>query len=51
MGWPSILNLSWRGDDHGTSVVDARDRLADLIDQAEAGDEVILTRNGHAACG
>lgn len=31
------------------SVTDAKGKLVDLIRRAEAGDEVILTRHGHAA--
>jgi prevent-host-death family protein len=31
------------------SVTDAKARLTDLVRRAEAGDEVILTRHGHAA--
>jgi prevent-host-death family protein len=31
------------------SVTDAKGRLTDLVRRAEAGDEVILTRHGHAA--
>jgi prevent-host-death family protein len=31
------------------SVTDAKGRLAELIRRAEAGDEIILTRYGHAA--
>ena len=30
------------------SVTDAKARLTDLVKRAEAGDEVILTRHGHA---
>lgn len=29
------------------SVTDAKDRLAELVRRAEAGEEVILTRHGH----
>lgn len=31
------------------SVTDAKAQLTDLVRRAEAGDEVILTRHGHAA--
>lgn len=31
------------------SVSDAKGQLTDLVRRAEAGDEVILTRHGHAA--
>jgi prevent-host-death family protein len=31
------------------SVTDAKGRLTDLVKRVEAGDEVILTRHGHAA--
>ena len=31
------------------SVSDAKGRLTDLVRRAEAGDEIILTRRGHAA--
>jgi prevent-host-death family protein len=31
------------------SVTDAKGQLTDLVRRAEAGDEVILTRHGHAA--
>jgi prevent-host-death family protein len=31
------------------SVTDAKGQLTDLLRRAEAGDEVILTRDGHAA--
>jgi prevent-host-death family protein len=31
------------------SVSEAKSRLTDLVRRAEAGDEVILTRHGHAA--
>ncbi len=31
------------------SVTEAKGRLTDLVRRAEAGDEVILTRHGHAA--
>jgi prevent-host-death family protein len=31
------------------SVTQAKGRLTDLVRRAEAGDEVILTRHGHAA--
>ena len=31
------------------SVSDAKGQLTDLVRKAEAGDEVILTRHGHAA--
>lgn len=31
------------------SVTNAKGRLTDLVRRAEAGDEVILTRHGHAA--
>ena len=31
------------------SVSDAKGRLTDLVRRAEAGEEVILTRHGHAA--
>jgi len=31
------------------SVTDAKGRLTDLVRRAEAGDEIILTRHGHAA--
>ena len=31
------------------SVTDAKAKLTDLVRRAEAGDEVILTRHGHAA--
>ena len=31
------------------SVTDAKARLTDLVRRAEEGDEVILTRHGHAA--
>jgi len=30
------------------SVTDAKGRLTELVRRAEAGDEVILTRHGHA---
>ena len=30
-------------------ITDAKGRLTDLVRRAEAGDEVILTRRGHAA--
>jgi len=31
------------------SVTDAKGQLTDLVRRAEAGDEIILTRHGHAA--
>jgi prevent-host-death family protein len=31
------------------SVTDAKGRLTDLVRRAEAGDDVVLTRHGHAA--
>lgn len=31
------------------SVTDAKSQLTDLVRRAEAGDEIILTRHGHAA--
>lgn len=31
------------------SVTDAKGQLTDLVRRAEAGDEVVLTRHGHAA--
>jgi prevent-host-death family protein len=31
------------------SVTDAKGRLTDLVRRAEEGDEVVLTRHGHAA--
>ena len=31
------------------SVTDAKAQLTDLVRRAEAGDEIILTRHGHAA--
>ena len=31
------------------SVTDAKGQLTDLVKRAEAGDEIILTRHGHAA--
>ena len=31
------------------SLTDAKSRLTDLVRRAEAGDEIILTRHGHAA--
>jgi prevent-host-death family protein len=31
------------------SVTEAKGRLTDLVRRAEAGDEVVLTRHGHAA--
>jgi prevent-host-death family protein len=31
------------------SVTDAKGRLTDLVRRAEAGEEVVLTRHGHAA--
>ena len=31
------------------SVTDAKDRLTELVRRAEAGDEVVLTRDGQAA--
>jgi prevent-host-death family protein len=31
------------------SVTDAKAQLTDLVRQAEAGEEIILTRHGHAA--
>jgi prevent-host-death family protein len=31
------------------SVTDAKGRLTELVRRAEAGDEIILTRHGHAA--
>ena len=31
------------------SVTDAKGQLTDLVRRAEAGDEIILTRRGHAA--
>jgi prevent-host-death family protein len=31
------------------SVTEAKGRLTDLVRRAEAGDEIILTRHGHAA--
>jgi prevent-host-death family protein len=31
------------------SVTEAKAQLADLVERAEAGDEVILTKDGHAA--
>ncbi|MDC7676000.1 type II toxin-antitoxin system Phd/YefM family antitoxin [Asticcacaulis machinosus] len=31
------------------SVTDAKAQLTDLVRRAEAGDEVVLTRHGHAA--
>lgn len=31
------------------SVTDAKGQLTDLVRRAEAGDEIVLTRHGHAA--
>jgi len=33
----------------GVSVTDAKGQLTELVRRAEAGDEVVLTRHGHAA--
>ena len=38
-----------KGQPMQISVTDAKGRLTDLVRRAEAGDEVILTRHGHAA--
>ena len=37
------------GDPMQISVTDAKGQLTDLVRRAEAGDEIILTRHGHAA--
>jgi prevent-host-death family protein len=36
-------------DDVQISVTDAKGQLTELVRRAEAGDEIILTRHGHAA--
>jgi prevent-host-death family protein len=46
--------LSGATFEHGTkdmrvSVTDAKGQLTELVRRAEAGDEVVLTRHGHAA--
>jgi prevent-host-death family protein len=37
------------GTNMRVSVTDAKDRLTELVRRAEAGDEVVLTRDGQAA--
>jgi len=39
----------WKDNAMRVSVTDAKGQLTELVRRAEAGDEVILTRHGHAA--
>jgi prevent-host-death family protein len=41
--------ITTKGKAMRISVTDAKGQLTDLVRRAEAGDEVILTRHGHAA--
>ena len=41
--------MVWNRAPMEISVTDAKAKLTDLVRRAEAGDEVILTRHGHAA--
>lgn len=46
---PGLATIRDEGDAMRVSVTDAERQLTELVRRAEAGDEIVLTRNGHAA--
>jgi prevent-host-death family protein len=42
------VSCETEGDDMEFAITDAKARLTDLVRRAEAGEDVVLTRHGHA---
>ena len=45
-----MVHIVWRMKENAmqVAITDAKARLTDLVRRAEAGEEVVLTRHGHA---